>query len=88
MRKRTKSGWRRERCLCDICVRISPMQKRIRNALPKELKKDFDYLYMRMVCAEEDLAASDAKLRGQWTGWEWIKDARVKAEGRVAAQKP
>jgi len=78
-----QSGWRRERCLCDLCVRISPMQKRIRNALPKELRKDFDYLTMRMACAEEDRDASDAKLNGLWPGWEWIKDARIKAEGRV-----
>jgi len=78
-----KRGWRRKQCLCDLCVRISPMQRRISLALPKELRKDFEYLTMRMMCAEEDRDVSDAKLAGQWPGWEWITDARIKAEGRV-----
>jgi len=59
------------------------MQKRIGLALPKNLRKDFEYLTMRMMCAEEDRDVSDAKLAGQWPGWEWITEARIKAEGRV-----
>lgn len=59
------------------------MQKRIRKVLAKEFREDFDYLMMRMACAEEDLDVAQSKLAGEWPGWEWLKKARVKAEGRV-----
>ena len=71
----------RHHCLCDLCSRIFPMQERISKALPEELKKDFDYLMMRLAVAEEDFCAANAKLVGEWPGWEWIKEARKVAEG-------
>lgn len=75
-----KKNTAKKRCLCDICVRISPMQKCISDALPEELRIDFAYLMTRMECAEMDLDAAQAKLDGEWPGWEWIKDARTAAE--------
>jgi len=58
------------------------MQKRISDALPSDdLKKDFEYLMMRMMTAEEDCDVSDSKLSGVWPGWEWMKDARKAQEG-------
>lgn len=73
---------KRERCLCDQCTRIVPMQKRILDALPEELRKDFEYLCMKLEVVETDLAATEAKLYGEWPGWEWIKEARKNEEYR------
>lgn len=56
------------------------MARKIADALPDELRHDFSYLMSRLECAETDAAASDAKLRGDWPGWEWIKEARRIAE--------
>jgi hypothetical protein len=58
------------------------MQKRINDKLSEGLQKDFDYLMMRMECAEMDLAAAESKLSGEWPGWEWIKEARTAAESQ------
>lgn len=71
----------KNRCLCDICTRITPMQVRIMEALPtKQLRYDFMYLMNRMELAETDNACNELKLSGQWPGWEWMKAARKKAE--------
>jgi hypothetical protein len=67
-------------CLCDLCNRVSPKAKAIRAALSEELQKDFDYLMSRMMHAEDDLDYAEARLRGEWPGWEWIIEARQKAE--------
>lgn len=72
----------RKRCLCDLCVRISPMQKRIAKSLPEELRKDFEYLMVRLMTVEEDYDVAEAKLAGEWPGWEWIKSAREVEESR------
>jgi hypothetical protein len=56
------------------------MQKRIMDALPDDLKSDFEYLTMRMMCAEEDRDVAEAKLYGQWPGWEWMVEAKRNAE--------
>lgn len=71
---------RRGRCLCDLCTRIFPMHKRLQEALPEPLRADFEYLMMRLMCAEEDRDVADAKLAGEWPGWEWMKTAREKEE--------
>jgi len=70
------------KCLCDWCVRISPMHKRIKDALPEHLKHEFDYLSNRFFNIEMDLDATEAKLNGSWPGWEWIVEERRKHEGR------
>jgi len=70
----------RRNCLCDFCTRINPMQKRIRDALPAELQSDFEYITMRMMCAEEDRDVAESKLHGQWPGWEWMAKAVEDAE--------
>lgn len=70
----------KRKCLCDLCTRISPMMRRISKALPRELRRDFDYLMMRLYTAEEDRDADEAKLNGTWPGWEWMVEARKKAE--------
>ncbi len=67
-------------CLCDLCNRVSPKAKRIREALSDELKSDFDYLMSRMMHAEDDLDYAEARLSGQWPGWEWMPEARRQAE--------
>ncbi len=71
---------RRRNCLCELCTVTSPRIDRIRKALPAELIKDFDYLMMRMMCAEEDRDVVNAQLYGDWPGWEWMKEARKQAE--------
>lgn len=68
------------RCLCDQCCHISPMAARLRGVLPEELRGDFDYLTMTLMCAEEDRDVARAKLAGEWPGWEWMKDAVRAAE--------
>lgn len=68
-----------KKCICDSCCRISPMMKRIREALPDDLKGDFEYLCNKLGCAEMDYEANEAKLNGQWPGWEWIIEAKAKA---------
>lgn len=57
-------------CSCEWCTVTSPMISRIRDALPDELKKDFDYIVVRMMSAEEDADVANCKLNGNWPGWE------------------
>jgi len=59
------------------------MRERISDALPPELKKDFEYLMERMDVTEIKNEANEAKLVGAWPGWEWVKEARKKAEETV-----
>lgn len=70
----------RRKCLCDLCTRISPMHDRLKEALPESLRDDLEYLMMRLMCAEEDRDVAEAKLHGNWPGWEWMIDARRKEE--------
>ncbi len=81
---------RRGRCLCDLCTRISPMYSRLQEALPEPMRADFEYLMMRLMCAEEDRDVAEAKLYGQGPGWEWMKAAREKEEAASpnAAHEP
>ncbi len=75
--------WKRAKCLCDDCVRISPMRERIDAALPPELKADFEYLMHLLFIAEDDNNYLNAKFNGTWPGWEWIIEAQKTHEGRI-----
>lgn len=85
-------------CLCDHCTNVSPRIQGIRDALKGDAKlsHDFNYLVTRLMCAEEDLDVCEAKLAGDWPGWEWMKEARTRIEfegsfsgqGNAPAQTP
>ncbi len=46
---------RKTRCLCNQCTYWTPLQQRLMNALPAELKKDFEHLCAHLACVEMDL---------------------------------
>lgn len=67
------------KCSCELCLVVGPKIDEIRVKLKGKLKKDFDYLMMRMMVAEHDRDVLYAQLHGQWRGFEWIIEARKKA---------
>lgn len=66
-----------ETCSCRFCTDTYPRIKAIIAALPtSELKDSFDGLMQDMSAAQLDLDVAEAKLAGEWPGWEWIIDAK------------
>lgn len=77
---------KKQRCLCHQCTYWTPLQEEIMDALPDSLKKKFDHLWESFDCVQIDLDVAQAKLRGDWPGWEWMKKAVRAAE--CAAKEP
>ncbi len=61
-------------CTCKLCTYWHPLQKRIREQLNDEGKKEFDILTNHLAHVEDDLNYAEAKLDGSWPGWERMKD--------------
>lgn len=67
------------KCSCEYCLRMGPSFKKIRDALPEDLKPEFEYMVTRLMTVEEDLNYAEAQLDGSWPGWEWITEAKKAA---------
>ena len=69
-------------CTCDWCTKRSPAIHRIREALTDEaIRKEFDELIDYFMNVEEDGNVNEAKLAGDWPGWQWIKKEKEKHRG-------
>jgi hypothetical protein len=65
-----------EVCKCNWCEEMSPRVKRIAAALnTPELKADFDYIMSAYGTESLDREVAEARLAGQWPGWEWMPAA-------------
>ena len=62
-------------CSCDICTKWMPMHRRILAVLTPEDRKLYDEFLMMEANRSDDLGVAEAKLAGDWPGWEWIRDA-------------
>lgn len=63
-----------KKCSCDWCTKWSPIVHKVRNALDENTRIEFDELMDYYVNMEDDLGATQAKLDGDWPGWEFMKD--------------
>ena len=63
------------KCQCDLCRIWTPLHRRIMAKLKGKDRK----LYEQFVDKEENenlgRGVAEAKLRGDWPGWEWMKKA-------------
>lgn len=62
-------------CQCDYCVKWGPFFRRISadmNDVDKALLEEF---LLHESSQSDDLGAAEAKLDGEWPGWEWMKRA-------------
>jgi len=71
--KKSKYG----QCKCDLCTKWSPLHRRIMAKLRGKDRKLFDEYLMMNASDSDDLGAANAKLAGEWPGWEWMKDEIV-----------
>lgn len=62
------------KCKCELCVKLSPIIRRVRSKISGRLRKDFDALITHFYCEGEDGDVAKAKLAGEWPGWEWMKE--------------
>lgn len=67
-----------EKCGCHFCTELIPREKRIREALPPELHADLEYIMSAYGADSLDKDVAEAKLDGEWPGWEWMKEAKQK----------
>jgi hypothetical protein len=67
------------KCACEWCSRTHPKVNEILAVLPEELKPIFENIVSRMMHAETDAEYYRACLHGDWPGFEWIKEAKIKA---------
>jgi hypothetical protein len=71
-----------EKCTCDWCTKRSPTIDRIRESLTDEaVRKEFDELIDYFMNLGEDCNVNEAKLAGDWPGWEWMKEEKEKRRG-------
>jgi hypothetical protein len=63
------------KCQCDICIIWMPLQRRILKKLKGKDLELFEQWRMRWAMQSDDLGAAEAKLAGDWPGWEWMKQA-------------
>ena len=61
------------KCKCDLCQKWSPLHRRIMAKLRGKDRKLFDEYLMMNASDSDDLGAANAKLAGDWPGWEWMK---------------
>lgn len=65
----------RRKCKCELCTKWSPLIRRIQKKLRGKDAKLFDEYVMMEWQQSDDLGAAEAKLAGEWPGWEWMKEA-------------
>lgn len=61
-------------CGCDHCQHWSPLIDRISSQLDEEGKKLLEELVSDWMHQSDDLGVANAKLDGEWPGWEAMKD--------------
>ena len=90
-----KQGWvckyharLRRICKCDLCTKWSPLHRRIMAKLRGKDLKLFDEFLMMEANQSDELGVAEAKLEGEWPGWEWMKEtirAHLVAGGKQPA---
>jgi hypothetical protein len=74
----------RRKCKCELCTKWSPLHRRIMAKLRGKDRKLFDEFLMMEASQSDDLGAAEAKLAGEWPGWEWMKEAIEKQNRKQA----
>jgi hypothetical protein len=85
------------KCKCELCTKWSPLHRRIMAKLRGKDKKLFDEFLMMVWNDSDDLGVipfgsflallmlANAKLAGEWPGWEWMPAQVIKQKmGEVA----
>ena len=72
------------KCKCELCTKWSPLHRRIMAKLRGKDKKLFDEFLMMVWNDSDDLGAANAKLAGEWPGWEWMPEVIKQKMGKVA----
>lgn len=75
------SDWTDEtqkKCGCDLCTRWGPLTARIEYQLDKNGKELLNELINEWMHNREDLDVANAKLDGNWPGWEDMKNFKPK----------
>ena len=75
------------KCRCDLCVKWSPLHRRIMAKLRGKDRKLFDEYLMMNAYDSDELGSANAKLAGEWSGWEWMKEAVKEQERKQANTK-
>lgn len=62
------------KCNCKWCAKYFPIMEQVKEKLEGKLKEDFDSMMTSLMCELEDGEVAQIKLKGEWPGWEWIKE--------------
>jgi hypothetical protein len=73
------------KCKCDLCTKWSPLHRRIMAKLRGKDRKLFGEYLMMNASDSDDLGAANAKLAGDWPGWEEL--AKFKPGQSVVVDK-
>lgn len=64
----------KQACGCNFCQHWLPIMERVESQLDEETKKLFNEYVSYIEQKAEDGDAANAKLEGNWPGWEAMKD--------------
>ena len=69
------TGSSQRQCGCDLCIIWSPLWSRIIPKLDESDRQLFEQHLMNVANDSDSLGSAEAKLAGEWPGWEWMKEA-------------
>lgn len=64
---------KRRKCTCDECAKWIPLHRRIMRKLSPRDRALYEEFLDKEEAESLDLGVANAKLAGDWPGWEWMK---------------